>query len=136
MIYLLEWAWNLYENKREIELVDPTLHEFDTNEVRRIIGVALLCTQASPGLRPSMSRVVAMLSGDIEVASVTTKPGYLTDLKFSDATTFETYTTDDTSTSNPDTSDINSSMSTTMVTYSPVNPVKPLLHEIIDEGRL
>ncbi|KAG8365266.1 hypothetical protein BUALT_Bualt18G0086400 [Buddleja alternifolia] len=98
MIYLLEWAWNLHENKREIELVDPTLHEFDANEVKRILGVALLCIQSSPGLRPSMSRVVAMLSGDIEVASVTTRPGYLTDSKFSDATTFETYTIGDTST--------------------------------------
>ncbi|KAG8365262.1 hypothetical protein BUALT_Bualt18G0085900 [Buddleja alternifolia] len=84
------------------------------------------------GLRPSMSRVVAMLAGDIEVASVTTRPGYLTDWKFSDATTFETYTTDDISTSNPDTSHINSSMSTTKVAYSPVNPAKPLLHEIIE----
>ncbi|KAG8365263.1 hypothetical protein BUALT_Bualt18G0086000 [Buddleja alternifolia] len=96
-------AWNLHENKREIELVDPTLHEFDANEVKRILGVALLCIQASPGLRPPMSRVVAMLSGDIEVASVTTRPGYLTDSKFCDATSFATYTIDDTSTSNPDT---------------------------------
>ncbi|KAG8365257.1 hypothetical protein BUALT_Bualt18G0085400 [Buddleja alternifolia] len=69
-------AWNLHENGREIELVDPTLLEFDANEVRRIIDVALLCTQASPGLRPSMSLVATMLSGDVEVASVTTRPGY------------------------------------------------------------
>ncbi|KAL0300970.1 UNVERIFIED_CONTAM: putative LRR receptor-like serine/threonine-protein kinase [Sesamum radiatum] len=66
-IYLLEWAWNLHEDNREIELVDPTLHQYDANAVKRIIGVALLCTQASPALRPSMSRVVAMLTGDVEV---------------------------------------------------------------------
>ncbi|KAG8365259.1 hypothetical protein BUALT_Bualt18G0085600 [Buddleja alternifolia] len=134
-IYLLEWAWNLHENNKEIELVDPTLREFDANEVRRIIDIALLCTQASPGLRPSMSRVVAMLSGDIEVPSVTTRPGYLTDWKFSDATTFMTYATDDTSTSNTDVSHINSTPSTSMVADSPGNTTKPILHEIIGEGR-
>ena len=33
-----------------------------------------------------MSRVVAMLSGDAEVNTVTSKPGYLTDWKFDDVT--------------------------------------------------
>ncbi|KAK6154536.1 hypothetical protein DH2020_008784 [Rehmannia glutinosa] len=131
MIYLLEWAWNLHENNKEIDLVDPTLHQYDANEVRRIIGVALLCTQASPALRPAMSRVVAMLSGDIEVPSVTTRPGYLTDWKFNDTTTFVTEI--DSSMSNSDIShDINTTASTTMTAdYSPVNPAKPMLHEII-----
>ncbi|XXG68644.1 hypothetical protein AAC387_Pa06g1683 [Persea americana] len=78
-IYLLEWVWYLHENDRALELVDPTLHEFDRAEALRVMGVALLCTQASPMLRPSMSRVVAMLSGDREVSDVTTRPSYLTD---------------------------------------------------------
>lgn len=134
-IYLLEWAWNLHENNKEIELVDPTLNEYDADEVRRIIGVALLCTQASPSLRPATSRVVAMLAGDIEVASVTTRPGYLTDWKFNDATTF--VTNSDTSTSN---TDVQIDLSTTTATttdaaYSPVDAGKPMLHEIIGEGR-
>ncbi|KAL6543000.1 hypothetical protein OROHE_010520 [Orobanche hederae] len=131
-IYLLEWAWNLHENSREIELVDPTLHQYDANEVRRIIGIALLCTQASPALRPTMSRVVAMLSGDIEVPSVTTRPGYLTDWKFNDVTTF--VSENDSSTPNSGISHIETGTSTTTTTtvdYSPVNHVKPMLHEII-----
>lgn len=33
-----------------------------------------------------MSRVVAMLSGDAEVNTVTSRPGYLTDWKFDDVT--------------------------------------------------
>ncbi|KAJ8627454.1 hypothetical protein MRB53_020761 [Persea americana] len=78
-IYLLEWAWYLHENDRALELVDPTLHEFDRAEALCVMGVALLCTQASPMLRPPMSRVVAMLSGDREVSNVTTRPSYLTD---------------------------------------------------------
>ncbi|XP_075646094.1 putative LRR receptor-like serine/threonine-protein kinase At1g56140 isoform X1 [Castanea sativa] len=85
-IYLLEWAWQLHENNREVDLADSRLSEFNEEEVKRLIGVSLLCTQASPTLRPSMSRVVAMLSGDIEVSIVTTRPGYLTDWKYDDIT--------------------------------------------------
>ncbi|KAL0731489.1 hypothetical protein Bca4012_027583 [Brassica carinata] len=62
------------------------LSEFNVEEVKRVIGVALLCTQASHSLRPPMSRVVAMLSGDVEVSDVTSKPGYLTDWRFDDIT--------------------------------------------------
>ncbi|KAF8408677.1 hypothetical protein HHK36_004740 [Tetracentron sinense] len=79
-------AWTLHENNRVLELVDPTLTIFDKSEAIRMIGVALLCTQASPLLRPPMSRVVTMLAGDIEVSSVTTRPGYLTDWQFNDIT--------------------------------------------------
>ncbi|XP_058182595.1 probable LRR receptor-like serine/threonine-protein kinase At1g56140 isoform X3 [Rhododendron vialii] len=88
-IYLLKWAWHVHENNREVELVDARLLEFDEEEVKRVIGVALLCTQTSPQQRPSMPRVVAMLSGDIEVGAVTSRPGYFTDWNF-DTTSFIT----------------------------------------------
>ncbi|KAK6123874.1 hypothetical protein DH2020_042388 [Rehmannia glutinosa] len=86
--YLLEWAWDCHENKREMELVDPNLSEFNEDEVQKLIGVALLCSQTSPVARPSMSRVVAMLSGDAEVPTVTTRPGYLSEWNFNDTSTF------------------------------------------------
>ncbi|KAK9275031.1 hypothetical protein L1049_022289 [Liquidambar formosana] len=127
-------AWNLHENSREIELVDPKLSVFSEEEVKRMIGVALLCTQTSPTLRPPMSRVVAMLSGDIEVCSVTSKPGYLTDWKFNDVTSFMS----DTSTKRTENSHSNSSESTSFVVDakgSPRNATKPMVHEIIGEGR-
>ncbi|TYH48262.1 hypothetical protein ES332_D10G055700v1 [Gossypium tomentosum] len=79
-------AWTLHENNQLLSLLDPTLAEFDENEALRVIGVAFLCTQASPSLRPSMSRVIAMLVGDTEVGNVTTKPSYLTDCDFKDVT--------------------------------------------------
>ncbi|PPR92581.1 hypothetical protein GOBAR_AA28084 [Gossypium barbadense] len=85
-VYLLNWAWTLHENNQLLSLLDPTLAEFDENEALRVIGVAFLCTQASPSLRPSMSRVIAMLVGDTEVGNVTTKPSYLTDCDFKDVT--------------------------------------------------
>lgn len=39
-------------------------------------------------LRPSMSRVVGMLSGDLEVSTVISRPGYLTDWKFQEISGF------------------------------------------------
>ena len=82
----LSQAWQLHENNREVDLVDSTLSEFDEKEVKQLIGVSLLCTQASPTLWPSMSRVVGMLSGDFEVSTVTSMPGYLTDWTYDDIT--------------------------------------------------
>ncbi|KAK8485608.1 hypothetical protein V6N12_024908 [Hibiscus sabdariffa] len=85
-IYLLGWAWDLHENNRSLDLVDPNLAEIDENEALRVVMVALLCTQGSPSMRPPMSRIVAMLAGDIEANGVITRPSYLTDWNFRDLT--------------------------------------------------
>uniref|UniRef100_A0A0E0LS96 non-specific serine/threonine protein kinase n=1 Tax=Oryza punctata TaxID=4537 RepID=A0A0E0LS96_ORYPU len=81
-IYLFEWAWSLYEKEQALGIVDPTLQEFNRHEVFRVIQVSLLCTQGSPHQRPPMSKVVAMLTGDVEVAEVVTKPSYITEWQF------------------------------------------------------
>ncbi|CAH8332409.1 unnamed protein product [Eruca vesicaria subsp. sativa] len=86
--YLLEWAWNLHENRREVELIDQALTEFNMEEVKRVIGIALLCTYSSHSLRPPMSKVVAMLSGDTEVSEVTSKLGCLTDWRSDDTSSY------------------------------------------------
>ncbi|KAK4253497.1 hypothetical protein QN277_010161 [Acacia crassicarpa] len=134
-MYLLEWAWQLHENDSILELVDPRLSKgFNEEEVKRIVGISLLCTQSSPSLRPAMSRVVAMLSGDIEVSSVTSKPGYLTDWKFDDVSSFMTGL----ATRGSETSQYNSSTSTSTVSvanHSPGGASKPILRNIISEGR-
>ena len=93
-----------------------------------MIGVALLCTQTSPALRPSMSRVVAMLTGDVEVGAVTSKPGYLIDWKFDDITSF----IDTPSTEEPDSS-LYASTSSNVVDIKQL-PAKPLLHESFGAG--
>ncbi|XP_039162824.1 probable LRR receptor-like serine/threonine-protein kinase At1g56140 [Eucalyptus grandis] len=77
-----EEAWHLYENERHVELVDPRLSEFEEEEVKRVIHVALLCAQMQPSLRPRMSSVVAMLLGRTNVIPVPSKPGHLTDNMF------------------------------------------------------
>ncbi|XP_022721695.1 probable LRR receptor-like serine/threonine-protein kinase At1g56130 isoform X2 [Durio zibethinus] len=135
-IYLLEWTWNLHENNQSLSLLDPTLVEFDENEALRVIGVALLCTQASPAMRPSMSRVVAMLAGDIEVSNVTSKPSYLTDWDFKDITS--TFMSEETQTSIvSDSSGINKSKNKTVSGTEPiVSPVNVTeLSDISGEGR-
>ncbi|CAK9326828.1 unnamed protein product [Citrullus colocynthis] len=92
-VFLLELAWYLYENNREIQLLDSDLSTFNEDEVKRVIRVGLMCTQTSPARRPSMSRVVAMLCGDTEVAAITSKPGYLTEWTFDDVVTSANDTT-------------------------------------------
>lgn len=103
--------------------MDPTLDEYDADEVRRIMGVAFLCTQASPGLRPPMSRVVSMLSEDIEVVSVNTRPGYLNDWSFNDATTF---VVSDTTYGSPLNTDVHMDLAPD-ATY--IDPTKPMLYD-------
>ncbi|KAL1332313.1 cysteine-rich receptor-like protein kinase 43 isoform X3 [Arachis hypogaea] len=64
--YLLQQAWKLYEQGRHIELVDESINpnEYDKEEVKKIIEIALLCTQASATMRPAMSKVVILLSSN------------------------------------------------------------------------
>ncbi|TXG71294.1 hypothetical protein EZV62_006229 [Acer yangbiense] len=135
-VYLLEWAWNLHENNRQVELVDSRLPEFNEEEVKRMIGVALLCTQTLPSLRPPMSRVVAMLCGDIEVSTVTTKPGYLTDWKYDDTTATGSFmSSTDKATMGTDTSNYTSSTTTSMVVvaaetqHSAETDTEPILYD-------
>uniref|UniRef100_A0A8I6XGB8 Serine/threonine-protein kinase n=1 Tax=Hordeum vulgare subsp. vulgare TaxID=112509 RepID=A0A8I6XGB8_HORVV len=86
-VYIFEWVWELYEDKHPLDVLDPRLEEFDSEEVLRAIKVALLCTQGSPHQRPSMSRVVAMLTGDVEAPDVVTKPSYITEWQIKGANT-------------------------------------------------
>ncbi|KAB1221472.1 hypothetical protein CJ030_MR2G028847 [Morella rubra] len=63
-VCLLDWALVLQRKNNLMELVDPTLgSEFIKDEAIRMIKVALLCTNPSPALRPTMSAVVSMLEG-------------------------------------------------------------------------
>ncbi|CAL4997348.1 unnamed protein product [Urochloa decumbens] len=76
-IYLFEWAWELYERDQVLSILDPRIEDLNGEEALRVIHVALLCTQGSPYQRPPMSRVMKMLTGDIQVSAVVTKPSYI-----------------------------------------------------------
>ncbi|KAJ0046488.1 hypothetical protein Pint_04825 [Pistacia integerrima] len=54
----------LKEKGHLMDLIDPRLgSDFDKEEVMVMINVALLCTNASSAIRPTMSSVVSMLEG-------------------------------------------------------------------------
>ncbi|KAH7510561.1 hypothetical protein FEM48_ZijujUnG0114100 [Ziziphus jujuba var. spinosa] len=61
---LVDWALVLQQKGDLMDLVDPRLgSDFNKEEVVRLIKVALLCTNPSPALRPTMSAVLSMLEG-------------------------------------------------------------------------
>ncbi|KAJ6951392.1 hypothetical protein NC653_040720 [Populus alba x Populus x berolinensis] len=73
--YGLFQALSLQQNRDIMELVDPRLgSEFNKKEAARMIKVALLCTNQSPALRPTMSAVVRMLEGKGEVQELVVDP--------------------------------------------------------------
>ncbi|KAG0605155.1 hypothetical protein M758_9G035800 [Ceratodon purpureus] len=76
--YLLSWAWNLYEQRRVMDLVDPKVREgCDEEQALLLIKVALLCSQGEASSRPHMVRVVSLLSGDADVPDIPQRPEFL-----------------------------------------------------------
>ncbi|KAL6329032.1 hypothetical protein AAG906_007322 [Vitis piasezkii] len=78
-VYLLDWAYVLQERGGLLELVDPDLgSEYSSEQAMVMLNVALLCTNASPTLRPTMSQVVSMLEGRTAVQDLLSDPGFST----------------------------------------------------------
>ncbi|KAF7141996.1 hypothetical protein RHSIM_Rhsim06G0122700 [Rhododendron simsii] len=76
-VYLLDWAYVLQERGSLLELVDPDLgSEYSSEEAMVMLNVVLLCTNASPTLRPTMSQVVSMLEGRTAVQDLLSDPGF------------------------------------------------------------
>ncbi|VFQ97570.1 unnamed protein product [Cuscuta campestris] len=80
--YLLERVWRLYQRGELVQVVDESLGEhFNIDEACRYVKIALLCTQSMPKTRPSMPKVVKMLTGDMPVDdSAISEPGLLSEL--------------------------------------------------------
>ncbi|PON46971.1 Tyrosine-protein kinase [Parasponia andersonii] len=70
-VCLLYYACVLQKKGDILEIMDPKLgSEFDKEAAEKVIKVALLCTNASPVLRPTMSEVVSMHEGQTTVEEV------------------------------------------------------------------
>ncbi|XP_059435608.1 probable leucine-rich repeat receptor-like serine/threonine-protein kinase At3g14840 [Corylus avellana] len=84
-VCLVDWALVLQRKGNLMELVDPKLGSgLKKEEAIRMIKVALLCTNASPAFRPTMSAIVSMLEGQTIVDEVTMDPNiYGDELGFS-----------------------------------------------------
>ncbi|PIN06262.1 Serine/threonine protein kinase [Handroanthus impetiginosus] len=67
--YLLEEAWKLYDTGMHEKLADDTLdaNEYKPDDLKKMVEIALLCTQSPPSSRPTMSEVLVMLISDSSV---------------------------------------------------------------------
>ncbi|KAF8086783.1 hypothetical protein N665_0612s0004 [Sinapis alba] len=62
---LVTYAWRLWRNGTPLELVDPTMLEnCQSEEVTRLIHIALLCVQDDPTDRPNLSTIMSMLTSN------------------------------------------------------------------------
>eukprot|EP00262_Sarcandra_glabra_P000822 TRINITY_DN10889_c0_g5_i1.p1 TRINITY_DN10889_c0_g5~~TRINITY_DN10889_c0_g5_i1.p1 ORF type:complete len:460 (+),score=39.06 TRINITY_DN10889_c0_g5_i1:207-1382(+) len=79
--YLLERTWVLHERCELVALIDTSLNgDYDVEEACRFLKIGLLCTQDSPKLRPSISTVLKLLTGEISMDNrKITKPGLISD---------------------------------------------------------
>lgn len=78
---LILQIWSLYERGEMTYIIDTDLaDDLDVDEACKFLKVGLLCTQDAAKLRPSMSDVVRMLTGekDVDLEEIT-KPGLLGD---------------------------------------------------------
>ncbi|KAL3715098.1 hypothetical protein ACJRO7_006918 [Eucalyptus globulus] len=71
-IYFPLWVYDQLNKEEELQMVDAT--EKEREATRKMIIVALWCIQLNPNDRPSMSRVVNMLEGEINELQVPPKP--------------------------------------------------------------
>lgn len=72
---LLTVVWNHHLSGTLSNIIDRNIEETYREEVLQVIYVALLCTQASATLRPTMSKVITLLTGgDSNLPPVTQPP--------------------------------------------------------------
>ncbi|CAN4089936.1 unnamed protein product [Withania somnifera] len=70
-IYFPLFALEMHEQKKYLELVDPRVlgHHVKSEEVEKLVGVALCCLHEDSTLRPTMANVVGMLEGVLPLAT-------------------------------------------------------------------
>ncbi|KAK8615396.1 hypothetical protein V6N13_016988 [Hibiscus sabdariffa] len=75
-IYFPSWIYDRFDRGEDLELEDAT--ESERKMVRKMIIVAFWCIQIKPTDRPSMSKVIEMLEGAVELLEMPIKPFLLT----------------------------------------------------------
>ncbi|XP_033146116.1 putative cysteine-rich receptor-like protein kinase 43 isoform X1 [Brassica rapa] len=76
----VEQVWKCYASDKMEEMIDKDMEEeTDKTEVKRVMQIGLLCTQESPQLRPTMSKVIEMINSTDLVLPTPTKPPFLHD---------------------------------------------------------
>ncbi|KAJ8765136.1 hypothetical protein K2173_010625 [Erythroxylum novogranatense] len=71
MVNLVDWVWELYGQGHIIEAADKRLNgEFDDAEMRMLLLIGLSCANPDSTERPTMRRVLQILSGEAEPMAV------------------------------------------------------------------
>ncbi|XP_057530476.1 cysteine-rich receptor-like protein kinase 43 [Amaranthus tricolor] len=74
---LLEWVYKLFKKGKSLEVLDPSIATSAVAEqVAMCVHIALLCTQSDPTLRPTMRRIVVLLSKKPTSIEEPTRPGF------------------------------------------------------------
>ncbi|KAL2341982.1 hypothetical protein Fmac_009922 [Flemingia macrophylla] len=72
---LIGYAWQLWNEHREMELVDPCIRDpSPKSKARRCIQIGMLCVQDSAAHRPNMSAVVLMLESEATTLPMPRQP--------------------------------------------------------------
>nr|GEZ38080.1 putative receptor-like protein kinase At4g00960 [Tanacetum cinerariifolium] len=73
---LLDWAYKLYKKGQSLEILESKLSSSaDPDQVSACIQIGLLCTQSDPQQRPTMRRVVVMLTKKSSALDEPSRPG-------------------------------------------------------------
>eukprot|EP00253_Pinus_taeda_P004252 PITA_04252 len=87
MQILLQWAWNQFQHDQVLDIVDLSLEgHYPREQALRLIKLALLCTQEQWLLRPSMSKVLWMLTNNSEITDQPIQPDFCTNTASSPCT--------------------------------------------------
>ncbi|PHT55835.1 hypothetical protein CQW23_04321 [Capsicum baccatum] len=72
-VYLLDLAYVLHEQGNLMDLVDPKLGtDYSWTEASAILELAMMCTNPSPTLRPTMSEIVKVIEGKTKIKTSST----------------------------------------------------------------
>ncbi|KAL0846253.1 hypothetical protein Bca101_019499 [Brassica carinata] len=76
---VVTYVWKLWVSNSPLELVDEAMRgSFQTNEVTRIIHIALLCVQDDSSERPSMDNIFVMMNSFNVTLPIPKRPGVWT----------------------------------------------------------
>lgn len=72
---LIGYAWNLWNERRAMELLDPCIRDSSPmNKALRCIQIGMLCVQDSASQRPDMSKVVLLLESEATTLPIPMQP--------------------------------------------------------------
>ncbi|KAK6946804.1 Serine-threonine/tyrosine-protein kinase, catalytic domain [Dillenia turbinata] len=87
---LLGHAWNLFNERKALELLDPTIRSLSTmSEVSRCIQIGLLCVQRHAKDRPTMSSALWMLDSENALLPQPKEPGFYSERSFTELSTYD-----------------------------------------------